>query len=265
MEAAIAVVALLFVLFVAAGVYAAAKAVGAAKRGVDRTVAQARRTVEDTTLRARQLAQPGAAGELAELRIKLRTSMRATQDTLHAAAPDDSSLGETLGLFERLSTHGRELDDELKRLEREPDKSRVAAALPDLRERTERVVHSADSLRWAAQDRARRFADDDLAALSSDIQLEAGALRHWDSTPGTTDAAGSGSTGGAQRSPDPGQARQAEARTAPAGEPAGTPDRTPDRERQPEEPPALTARDPRQRTGFPWEKAGKTRRPESTA
>src|SRR5204863_5608298 len=91
-EAAIAIVALLFVLFVALGAYATVKVVGAAKRGVDRTITQARRTVEDHTLRAKSFAQLGPAGELAQLRLKLRTSMRATQDALHAGLGDDGSL-----------------------------------------------------------------------------------------------------------------------------------------------------------------------------
>ncbi|MFJ4356620.1 hypothetical protein ACIP25_10155 [Streptomyces massasporeus] len=179
MEAVIAVFALLFVLFVGLGVYATVKAVGAAKRGVDRGITQARRTVEDHTLRAKSFAQPGAAGELAQLRLKLRTSMRATQEALQAAVAEDESLKESLGLFERLSAHGHELDDELKRLESEPDRAALTERLPGLRERAERITHSADSLRWAARDRARRFADDDLDSLSAQIDLESGALRHW--------------------------------------------------------------------------------------
>lgn len=179
MEAVIAVFALLFVLFLVLGTYAAVKAVGAAKRGVDRTITQARRTVEDHTLRAKSFAQPGAAGELAQLRLKLRTSMRATQDALHAGVAEDESLKESLGLFERLSAHGHELDGALKRLEAEPDRATLAERLPALRERTERIVQSADALRWAARDRARRFADDDLDSLSAQIDVEAGALRHW--------------------------------------------------------------------------------------
>ncbi|MFJ9536613.1 hypothetical protein ACIRPX_05080 [Streptomyces sp. NPDC101225] len=179
MEAVIAVFALLFVLFLAVGVYATVKVVGAAKRGVDRTISQARRTVEDHTLRAKSFAQPGAVGELAQLRLKLRTSMRATQDALYAGVSEDESLKESLGLFERLSAHGHELDGELKRLEAEPDRRTLAERLPGLRERTERITHSADSLRWAARDRAHRFADDDLDALSAQIDVEAGALRHW--------------------------------------------------------------------------------------
>ncbi|GGZ72110.1 hypothetical protein ACFOOM_01820 [Streptomyces echinoruber] len=188
MEAVIAVVALLFVLFLALGAYATVKVVGAAKRGVDRTLTQARRTVEDHTLRAKALAQPGPAGEIAQLRLKLRTAMRATQDTLGAGAAEDESLKESLALFERLSAHGHELDAELKRLESEPDRAALARLLPALRERTERITKSADSLRWAARDRARRFADDDLDALSAQIDMEAGALRHWTAASDTPSA-----------------------------------------------------------------------------
>jgi hypothetical protein len=178
-EAVVAVFALLFVLFLGLGAYATVKAIGAAKRGVDRTLTQARRTVEDHTLRAKSFAQPGPVGEIAQLRLKLRTSMRATQDALHAGVAGDESLKESLGLFERLSAHGHELDDELKRLESEPDRAALAERLPELRERTGRITHSADSLRWAARDRARRFAEDDLESLSAQIDVEAGALRHW--------------------------------------------------------------------------------------
>lgn len=179
MEAVVAVFALLFLLFVVLGAYATVKAVGAAKRGVDRTVAQARRTVEDHTLRAKSFTQIGPAAQLAQLRLKLRTSLRATQDALQAGAAEDESLKESLRLFRQLSAHGHELDGELRRLESEPDRAKLAGLLPALRERTERLTRSADALRWAARDRARRFADDDLEILSAQIDVEAGALRHW--------------------------------------------------------------------------------------
>uniref|UniRef100_UPI0036DE4E68 hypothetical protein n=1 Tax=Streptomyces sp. SudanB135_2055 TaxID=3035279 RepID=UPI0036DE4E68 len=182
MEAAITVFALLFLLAVVLGVYATVKAVGAAKRTVDRGITQARRTVEDHTLRAKSMVQVGPAAELAQLRLTLRTSMRATQDALHAGVAEDESLKESLALFERLSAHGFELDGELRRLESEPDRATLAQRLPELRERTERISRSAESLRWAARDRARRFADDDLDALSAQIDVEAGALRHWTET-----------------------------------------------------------------------------------
>ncbi|MEU6771289.1 hypothetical protein [Streptomyces sp. NPDC046759] len=179
MEAVIAVFALLFLLCIGLGAYATVRAVGAAKRGVDRTIEQARRTVEDHTLRAKSFVQIGPAAEIAHLRLALRTSMRATQDALHVGVAEDESLKESLGLFERLSAHGRELDADLRRLESEPDRAELTARLPDLRSRTERITKSADSLRWAVRDRARRFVDDDLGALSDQIDIEADALRHW--------------------------------------------------------------------------------------
>ncbi|WP_405872847.1 hypothetical protein [Streptomyces sp. NBC_00005] len=246
MEAVIAVFALLFVLFLALGVYATVKVVGAAKRGVDRTITQARRTVEDHTLRAKSFAQPGAAGELAQLRLKLRTSMRATQDALHAGVNDDESLKESLGLFERLSAHGRELDGELKRLEAEPDRTTLAERLPGLRERTERITQSADSLRWAARDRARRFADDDLDSLSTQIDVEAGALRHWTSAEPASPT-----------SPTP---PWPEASAADGATSQQTWPETP-RSRTAEEPTRAAITPPVRRPAYPWQK--KTR-PEST-
>ncbi|MFI6767770.1 hypothetical protein [Streptomyces sp. NPDC050355] len=274
MEAAAAILGLLFLLFVLAGVWVTVKAVKAAKRGVDRTVAQARRSVEDTALRARQLAQPGVVGELAQLRISLRTSMRATQDVLYGGAPEDASLSEAIGLFERLSAHGHELDAELKRLEREPDRATIAARLPELRERTERITHSAESLRWAARDRARKFADDDLSALSDQIDVESGALRHWTQDEPTTDPLrepvqerrGQQHGPGAPGRPGAGGPARPAAHTAGdssgAGTRPGSASDTTDADYSwgpsPETPQAITARDPRTQQTYPWQKAPRT-------
>ncbi|MET8664707.1 hypothetical protein ABZV87_10270 [Streptomyces tendae] len=244
MEAALTVFALLFLLAVVLGVYATVKAVGAAKRSVDRGITQARRTVEDHTLRAKSLVQVGPAAELAQLRLTLRTSMRSTQDALHARVAEDESLKESLALFERLSAHGFELDGELRRLESEPDRATLAERLPGLRERTERITRSADALRWAARDRARRFADDDLDSLSAQIDVEAGALRHWTETepaaapPSWPEAPSTDAPSSRQTWPDP-----------PAQGPAeeGVPR------------PAITP--PAARPVYPWQKKA---RPEST-
>jgi hypothetical protein len=240
MEAVIVTLALLFLAFIGVGAYATVKVVGAAKRGVDRTISQARRTVEDTALRAKSYSQPGVLGELAELRLTLRTSMRATQDTLHPGVAEDASLQESLSLFERLSAHGLELDAELRRLEREPDRAGLTGRLPGLRERTERITHSADALRWAVRDRARRFADDDLTALNEQIDVEAGALRHWAVSDGGRTTAAT-----AQTWPDPA------ADAWPGSGPGSLTD-----------PQAITGLDQNQpQTRYPWQKA---RRPEST-
>ncbi|MFD8685393.1 hypothetical protein [Streptomyces sp. NPDC059651] len=247
MEAVILILALLVVVFMALGVYAAVKVIGAAKRGVDRTITQARRTVEDTTLRAKSYGQVGVGGELAQLRLSLRTSMRATQEALQSGVAEDASLSESLGLFQRLGVHGHELDADLKRLEREPDKATVASLLPGLKERTERITHAAESLRWAARDRARQFAEDDLAALNVQIDVEAGALRHW-----TTE----------EPSPEPGRPA-GRVQEPPVGDPAHRVQEPPAGGQAGDEgtPQAITAPDPRLRTGYPWQK---TARPETT-
>ncbi|MFF4185638.1 hypothetical protein ACFYZ9_20815 [Streptomyces sp. NPDC001691] len=250
MEAAILIMALLFVAFVVLGVYVTVKVVGAAKRGVERTVTQARRTVEDTTLRAKSVGQPGVAGQLAQLRLSLRTSMRATQEALHARLAEDESLKESLALFERLSGHGHELDDELRRLEREPDKRKIADRMPELRERTERITHSADSLRWAARDRARQFADDDLASLSEQIEMESGALRDWATKgPTTGEPASWGDLAEDPASPRSGPKPSApEAASRPRSEPPAQPSRA-----------IGSAESP---VTYPWQK---TPRPEATS
>ncbi|MFI1483674.1 hypothetical protein [Streptomyces sp. NPDC020747] len=297
MEAVVAIVALIFVLFVALGAYATVKVVGAAKRGVDRTVAQARRTVEDSTLRAKTFAQPGPQGEVAQLRLSLRTSMRATQDALHAGVTEDESLKESLALFERLSAHGHELDGELKRLEREPDRTRLTERLPSLRERTERITKSADALRWAARDRAQRFGNDDLDSLSTQIDMEAGALRHWTTEPAPTgtsaDPSSAGSAGPSAGVPGSSAGRSGSSAGMPgpsAGVPGSASTRTPEpavaqtpppapwpeappvpadqqtwpesrESRRAEEPTRAAIDPPVQRQAYPWEKKP---RPEST-
>ncbi|MFB6812200.1 hypothetical protein [Streptomyces sp. NPDC056387] len=231
--------------FLGLGAWAAVKAVGAAKRGVDRTITQARRTVEDTALKAKSLGQVGVPGTLAQLRLDLRTSMRATQQALYQGVQTDASLKESIGLFERLSAHGHELDDELKRLEQEPDRARIAGMMPDLKERTAKITQASDSLRWAARDRARRFAEDDLSALSAQIDVESGALRDW-SRETVDDLAAAAEAWDAQQPPSGGAGR---ATQPPSGRPGHTPP----------QPAALNPTPPPVR--HPWQK---TPRPEAT-
>lgn len=201
MEFVIAVVALLFVLFVVLGVIAAVKTVRAVERGVERTGAQVRRTVEETALKARS-AQPGPVGELARTRLELRSSIDGTRRALEAGVARDPSLSEALGLLDRLHDHARQLDGELRLLmEREPDRARVAQRLPEARERVARIRESADSLRFAAQDRAREHDAEGLAALRDQIEVESGALRHWERPDGQARGRLPGEAG---RAPGPG-------------------------------------------------------------
>lgn len=179
MDIAALVAFVLFLAFVTLASVAAVRTVRRVRLTVSRGTAQARRVVEDNRLRARRYTLTGPAGDLAQLRLDLRASIDSTYAALEEGRAADPALSEAAALFARLNDQARALDSELKLLEREPDRSRLAQRLPSLTERTRRVTRAADSLRWAAQDRARHFADDELTMLGRDIQIEADALRHW--------------------------------------------------------------------------------------
>ncbi|MEZ0091590.1 hypothetical protein [Streptacidiphilus sp. EB129] len=149
------------------------------KRALTRAAPQARRAAEDVAIKARSLTRGGAHGKVAGLRGQVRSALAASRRVLESGAGDDPQLVESLRLLARLDGHADELDGELRLLEREPDLTRVEARLAVARERAERIVHLASSLRWAAQDRMHRFADDDLQRLGEECEAEAGALRHW--------------------------------------------------------------------------------------
>ncbi|MGW1174131.1 hypothetical protein ACWD4P_10440 [Kitasatospora sp. NPDC002543] len=176
------------------GTVKAAKAVGAK---IEKHEAGARRAVETAALKAKTYTKVGPPAQIANVRLGLRTSLDGTRQVLESGLAQDGQLGEALALLGRLDAHAAELDGELRMLEREPDTARIAAKLPELRERAERITHSAETMRWAAQDRMHRFADDELSRLSQECESEAGALRHWDvaggAASGTSDASSGGS------------------------------------------------------------------------
>ena len=163
-------------------VVGAVKAAKAVAVKVERHETNARRAVENVTLKAKSYTKPGPQGRISATRLALRTSLDGTRLVLEAGLAEDGQLADSLQLLARLDAHAAELDGELRILEREPDAGRIAAKLPELRERAERITHSAETMRWAAQDRMQRFADDELTRLSQECESEAGALRHWDSS-----------------------------------------------------------------------------------
>jgi hypothetical protein len=178
-ETAGIIVLLFLLIFASLATVATVRTVREVRRRIARGTAQARRAIEDAQLKARRYTSLGVAGEVAQLRIDLRTAIDSTFAALDGHHPDDAAITEAASLMDRLNDHARALDGELKLLEREPDKSRVAARLPELTTRVHQVTHSADSLRWAAQDRAHHATSDDLASLADQIAIESAALRHW--------------------------------------------------------------------------------------
>jgi hypothetical protein len=176
---ALAVVLGIVVLFLGAVVGVITLAVVKTRQAVQRAAPQARRAAEDVAIKARSLTRGGAHGKVAGLRNEIRGALTASRRVLEAGAGTDAQLSEALTLLSRLDQHAEQLDAELRLLEREPDQRRVEAQFAAVRERADRIVHSASSLRWAAQDRLHRFADDDLARLGEECEAEAGAQRHW--------------------------------------------------------------------------------------
>ncbi|MFE2720992.1 hypothetical protein [Kitasatospora sp. NPDC059327] len=172
------------------------KAAKAIATKVERHEANARRAVENVTLKAKTYTKPGPQGRISAVRLELRTSLDGTRQVLESGLAQDGQLGEALALLRRLDTHAAELDGELRLLEREPDPGRIAAKLPELRERADRITHSAGTMRWAAQDRMHRFAADELSRLSQECESEAGALRHWDTSGGGAGSAAAASGAG---------------------------------------------------------------------
>ena len=149
------------------------------KRAVAKAAPQARRAVEDVGIKARSLTRGGVQGKVSALRAEVRGALAASRRVLEAGAVEDAQLDDAMALLGRLEGHATVLDGELRLLEREPELSRVEARFAVAKERGERIVHLASSLRWAAQDRLHRFADDDLLRLGEECEAEAGALRHW--------------------------------------------------------------------------------------
>lgn len=185
MEIAVLLVSV-FVVLLTLGVVATVKAARAVGRKVEQAGVEARRGIDDTVLKVKA-AQPGPVGQLARTRLELRSSLDSARRELESAAVRDSSLAEALGLLDRLHDHARELDRELGALmTHEPDRARIATRLPEARAQMAAIKQSADSLRHAAQDRARRYDADGLDSLREQIAIESGALRHW--TPPDTDS-----------------------------------------------------------------------------
>lgn len=172
-----ALLVVLVVLLLCGAAVAALVAVGLVKAA---RAASAR--AERVALKARTMTGSGVGAEIARHRLALRDSLDSTRGVLAAAHREDRQVGDAVQLLDRLEQHGRELEGELRLLEREPDRARAGERLHDLAERADRLRGAADQLRWSAQERQHRFADDELTRLTQECADEAEALRHWRGT-----------------------------------------------------------------------------------
>ena len=176
---ALAIVLTLIVLFFGGVAAVVGLVVVKTKRAVGRAAPQARRAVQDVGIKARSLTRGGVHGQVAALRSEVRSALTASRRVLEEGARSDGQLADATALLGRLEGHAAELDAELRQLELEPDTERVRSRFTAAKERGDRIVHLASSLKWAAQDRQHRHTDDDMARLAEECEAEAGALRHW--------------------------------------------------------------------------------------
>ena len=105
----------LFLVFVTLGVVVTVRATRAVKRGVERTGAQVRRTVEETTLKAQRDCSPAPSGKSHASGWSCAPPSTSTRAALEAGAQDDPALTEAIALLDQLHEHARQLDGELRR------------------------------------------------------------------------------------------------------------------------------------------------------
>lgn len=147
------------------------------------------RVVRRQALRLRDRAQlvarahgVGPQAEVARLRREMERSLAGSRRALAAAQAVHAPVGDVRSLLARLELAARSVDGELKVLESQPDRSRVAAQLAGPRTRVSVITGSAaqlvDGLLHAAgHDTA------ELALLQTACSIEADALRATAVTP----------------------------------------------------------------------------------
>jgi hypothetical protein len=146
---------------------------------VGRAVRALRRTAVGWRERAELTARSHGVGPVAEaarLRRELERSLGGARRALTAARAVDAPIGDVPSLLARLELAARSVDAELRLLEAQPDRDRVAAGLTGPRSRAQAILGSAadlvDGLLHAAGHEAA-----ELAALQAACAIEAEALR----------------------------------------------------------------------------------------
>lgn len=153
--------------------------IGAVVVVVRRGVAAARRRVsamrERAGLTARSYAG-GPAGEVARLRRGMDRSLSSCRRALATARSVQAPVGDVPSLLGRLDLAASAVDAELRLLEAQPDRARVAAALCGPRSRAEAVLSSAATLIEGLL-HATGYDADNLSVLQAECAIEAEGLR----------------------------------------------------------------------------------------
>jgi hypothetical protein len=118
----------------------------------------------------------GPLGEAARLRHEMTRAVKGVRRALRAARAVDAPEGDVASLLARLELAAHEVDGELRMLEGQHDRRRVAAALAGPRTRARAVIDAAGDLVDALLAGADRAASD-LSLLQVECSIEADALR----------------------------------------------------------------------------------------
>jgi len=141
------------------------------------------RRVRRRVLRLRDRAQltaraygVGPSAEVARLRRDLERSLDGAGRALAAARAVGTPVGDVPSLLARLELAARSVDGELRVLEAQPDRARVAAGLAEVRPRVVAITGSAAQLVDGVL-AAASHDDAELSVLQAACEIEAEALR----------------------------------------------------------------------------------------
>ena len=169
---------LLVALLVALAAFAAAAGVTVvlAVLLVRAVVGTLRPPAQRAALRARTLGI-GAAADVARVRWQLQDAVASSGRAVAVARAQGWPTGDAAALQSRLRAVAQSLDAELALAAAEPDGSRRAAMLADLRAQVHVVAGSAADLRRGLAAGSGRCRGDEIARLADDCRLELRALR----------------------------------------------------------------------------------------
>lgn len=121
-----------------------------------------------------QALPPGAAREIAGLRLELRTALDQTRRSLEKARGGDRPVGELPAILQRVERLADNLDTELALIEGQPDRSQ--ASVRDARRPVDDILQMLAKIRRAAAGALDGSPDGELVVLRADLDQELAAL-----------------------------------------------------------------------------------------
>lgn len=124
-----------------------------------------------------QTLPPGAAREIAGLRLELRTALDQTRRTLQEARDGERPVGELPEVFGRVERLASSLDAELQLMDAQPDPTQASATVQGARRHVDDVLAMLAKIRRAATGALDESSGGELAAVQAELDQELAALR----------------------------------------------------------------------------------------